>query len=316
MIEPMIGAGNPSSNGILDHKPRGLVVMGLCLSLLLPALLAGVIWHERDRENAFSAERAEIIAQAVQRQLDERLAWLAEQLQRIAQDGPKSAIPDSANPTPLTVALAFSAPDKLRDIVLFRDGHTVDMQGRAIDAPWLPPRDPDVGPSGLSIGAPIRDAASARWLVPVAWDGRVGWRVGARIDTDWFADMLMDYPLGEDGILNVLHRDRVLVARSLANQRYVGRRLDRSPIFDAAHRLQPSGTFAEASLLDGIQRQFLFRRVPHTPLIVVVGSARRTTLVAWGRFALIALAGGLLLGGLWFWMSHAYARVHARQEQQ
>lgn len=304
-----------SLRAAIPSGPRSLVAIGLSLSVLLPILFAALIWYERDRENAYAAERAGIVAQAVQRQVGERLEWLATELREIAED--------AASPLPAGMQRHSPSPRRDRvvhDIVLVRadrgsDGHAADASAHPLDTAWLPQRDPDARPSGLTVGAPMRDAPGARWVVPVVWDGHTGWRVGARIDADWFAETLAGYRLGDGAMLNLLHRDRVVLARSMDSQRYAGTRLDRSPIFDAAHRDRATGEFVEASTLDGIDRQMVFQRIPHSPLIVVVGTARRQILVLLERFALVAFTAALVLGTLWFWLSRAYVRSHARQAQ-
>lgn len=282
---------------------HGLLLAGLCLSLLLPLVFAALVWYDLDRENTYVAERARIIAQSVERQLAERLDVLAGALRQAAGQSENARIP-----------LEQGLGTALRDVVLVRDGVAVDRAGHPADASWLPLPDPDSQPAGLAIGAPTRDAVSGRALVPVAWDGP-STRVGARIDGDWFAAVLQGYDLGAQSMLNLVHRDRVLLARSTDNQRYAGKRLDRTPIFDRAHANLVTGEYIEASVIDGVVRQFVFDRLPHSPLVVVVGSARIQMLAGWRRFAAFALAAAILLGALWFWLSRAFGRSHATQAQ-
>ncbi len=295
---------------------RGLLWAGFCLSLLLPTVFALLVWYDLDRENAHAVERARIVVQAVQRQLVERLDWLAAELQETAdhaaQGASKNAAPQRSAPLQEQHRLGIA----LNDLVLLRaDGLAFDAQGQRATATWLPKADADAQPTGLAIGAPIHDATSGRWLVPVAFDGPSGARIGARIDADWFAQVLQGYDLGPDAMLNLVHRDRVMLARSQANQRYAGTRLDSIPIFDSAHRDMASGDFIEPSVIDGVPRQLVFQRVAHTPLIVIVGSPRQPLLAEWWRFSVPAFAIALLLGALWFWLSRAFARSHARQTQ-
>ena len=294
---------------------RGLLLTGFTLSLLLPIVFALLVWHDLDRENAYTAERGHIIAQAVQRQLGERLSWLADELQERAELASVPAQPISGPGLSKSMAHESDMDAALHHIVLVREGIAVDGQDRPTDAGWLPAPDPDARPAGLSIGTPIRDATSGREVVPVAWDGQPGLRVGARVDADWFAAVLAGYNIGAGGMLNLWHRDHILLARSKDNQRYSGTRLDRAPLFDSAHRNLTAGQYIEVGRIDGVERQFVFLRMPHSPLIVLVGSARNDTLAGWRRFAAIALAFAILLGGLWWWLSRAFARSHARQAQ-
>ncbi len=314
----MIAATIPSQNDTSAAPAglRGLLWAGFCLSLLLPTVFALLVWDDLDRENAHALDRARIVTQAVQRQLTERLDWLAADMREIAEHATQAASPDTAPQLSAPMPNAHRLGVALQDLVVLRaDGAAFDAQGRRVTAVWLPKPDPDTLPAGLAIGAPIRDAATARWLVPVAWDGQPGVRIGARIDADWFATVLRGYNLGKTGMLNLVHRDRVMLARSEANQRYVGTRLDRIPIFDPAHERMASGDFIEPSVIDGVTRQLVFQRVAHTPLIIVVGSPRKPLLAEWRRFSIPAFGIALLLGALWAWLSHAFARSHARQTQ-
>jgi diguanylate cyclase (GGDEF)-like protein/PAS domain S-box-containing protein len=305
----------PNDRAAAPSGLHGLLLTGFVLSLLLPILFALLVWYDLDREDAYAIERAHVIVQSVQRQLGEQLSWLADDLQ---QDADLDSLQASVAATPTRSRPSRKKSDldaAMNGLVLVHDGIAVDRRGRPADASWLPPPDPDARPAGLSIGAPIRDAASGRAVVPVAWDARPGLRLGARVDDDWFAAALAGYQLNAGSILNLVHRDGVLLARSEDNQRYAGRRLDRAELFDAAHRRMDAGDFIESGVIDGVRRQFVFQRVPHSPLIVVVGQARHSMLTGWRRFAVVALSASLLLGLLWWWLSRAFARSHARQAQ-
>jgi diguanylate cyclase (GGDEF)-like protein/PAS domain S-box-containing protein len=77
-----------------------------------------------------------------------------------------------------------------------------------------------------------------------------------------------------------------------------------------------AGVYIDSTtVIDGVPRQIVFQRVPHSPLIILVGNARNPLLAGWRRFAALAFGGALLLGALWFWLSYAFARSHARQAQ-
>ncbi|MEO7478548.1 MAG: PAS domain-containing protein, partial [Lysobacteraceae bacterium] len=305
--------------GSFPYGPRGLVFLGLSLSLLLPILFAVLLWFDLKRENDTSAERANIVAESIQRQFGERLEQIASDLREIAETAPSSGAAEVANQDhALHPSGEYDAA--LHDIVLLRPGHGsdaqgVDVQGHTADASWLPRADSAAELSGLSIGVPVHSIANRRWIMPVVWDGLGGWRVGAHIDADWFADALSGCQVGEGGMLNLVHRDRVLIARSIDNQLYAGTRVGPSQLFDGPQRNQIDGQFVETSVIDGTNRQFVFRRIPHTPVIVLVGVAQRHILALWWRFALISFSAALLLASLWFWLSREFQKSNARQAQ-
>jgi len=96
---------------------------------------------------------------------------------------------------------------------------------------------------------------------------------------------------------------------------YAVRMCRRQRGFTAAIVLSRSVNPGETTKLDHVPRQIVFQRVPHTPLLIVIGSARQPLIASWRRFAIPAFGGALLLGAMWFWLSRAFARGHARQEQ-
>ncbi len=302
--------------GSIPYGPRSLVFIGLCLSLLLPILFAVLLWYDLDRENAYAFERERIVAQSVQRQLVERLDWLAAELREASDRAAATASADGAPQLLAPESDNHGVGTTLRDMVVLRaDGTALDARGNPLDRNSLPKPDGDARPAGFAIGAPVRSTSDQRWLVPVAWTDAAGAGIAARIDADWFAEVLLGYDLGKNSMLNLIHRDRVMLARSQANQQYVGTRMDGIRIFDAAHRDMASGAFIESTTLDNVPRQIVFQRVAHTPLLIVIGSAREHLLAGWRRFAIPAFGGALLLGAMWFWLSRAFARSNARQEQ-
>ncbi|MBS0194756.1 MAG: EAL domain-containing protein [Proteobacteria bacterium] len=308
-------AGEDANHTRFPQRPRAVLLAGLWLSLLLPLLFTVMLWFDYQHERELADERAMVAAQAVQRQLGERLELLVHQMQDLA--GQARAKSSCNCPTPMLASLPSGSI--LQDVVLIQsnpgNGKGVDLLDRPADASWLPPESSDAQPQGLAIGVPTRTADAGRWVVPVAWYGDRQWRVGARVDADWFAQALVDFPLGDNSTVSLVHVEGMLLAHSRDNQNSIGASLDQAVLFSSRYRDQASGSFDEAGMLDREPRQFVFQRVAHTPLIVVVGTASRTIFAAWWPLPLVSFSGALLFAALWWSLNRAFARTHAAQER-
>ncbi|MBS0457308.1 MAG: EAL domain-containing protein [Proteobacteria bacterium] len=288
---------------------RTLPVLGLGLSLLLPVLFAVLLWYDLQHDNRLAAERAVLVGQAVERQLGERLDGLAHAMRDIAEDAQEQATTGNGS-----LAVPHGSP--LQDVVLLPRGAGaagVDLRGNPASAPWLPPPFADARPAGLAIGAPVRAGLHQRWMVPVAWDGDPQRRVGALVDADWFAEPLVDYPLGADAIVSIVHTDGVLLARSNDNQTHVGTRMGHGHPLRTVYQYPQWGHFGSTGKIDGVLREMVFQQMPHTPLIVIVGTTSDAVFAAWWPYAAVSFGAALLLAGWWLRLTRAFARSHAEQ---
>jgi diguanylate cyclase (GGDEF)-like protein/PAS domain S-box-containing protein len=290
-------------------RPRGLLTVGLCVSLLLPVLFAVLLWLDLGHDDDQAADRADIVAQSIQRELDHRLGAVAGDLRAIAD------APAQADSTTIATGTPPAAAPLLQDVVVLPDRgvHGTDLQGHPADASWLPPPERLAPPASLSIGPPLRPTPGARWMVPVAWYGHPGRRVAALIDADWFADVLQGYPLGDGAVLNLVHANGTMLARSKANQSNVGTDLRHARIFDSEYRGRSSGRLIDTSSVDHVRRLVVFLRMEHTPLIVVVGTARYDIVAVWWPYALGSFGVAVLFAGMWLWLNRAFGRSHAAQ---
>lgn len=292
-------------------RPRGMLVAGLCLSLLLPACFAVMLWFDLRHDNDLAAERATVAEQAVQRHLGERLLRLGHRLQVVSLRADMRAAGTTLADVPGDWANA-----ELAQIVLLPAGGGAaghDVEGRPATAPWLPPAQPATRPAGLAIGAPIRIGGQSRWWVPVAWYGDPGRRVGALVAADWFAEVLADYPLGDGSVLDIIHVDGILVARSKGNQTETGVLREHARVFAATFARNASGRFDATSPVDHVRRQFVYARMAHAPLVIVAGVTKAQIFAAWWPLAVGSFAGALVFSGLWLWLNLRFARSHAAQ---
>lgn len=300
----------PAWNAFLA-RPRGMLITGLCLSLLLPVCFAVMLWFDLAHDNDLAAERATVAEQALQHQLDERLQRLGQQLQEIAV---RAGTQDSGVPPEDIPEVVASAT--LTQVVLLPPGvgtQGVDRQGRPASASWLPPRFPDSQPPGLGIGPPIRVGTPQRWMVPVAWYGDPDRRVGALVDAGWFAEVLAGYSLGDDGVLDLSHVNGETLARAKGRQTTIGGVDHHTHAFAIDVQQAPSGRFEGLGPIDHVRRQYVYARMSHAPLVISAGVAEARIFSAWWPLALAGSVGALLFSGLWLWLNVIFARNHAAQ---
>ncbi|MET0807436.1 MAG: PAS domain S-box protein, partial [Pseudoxanthomonas sp.] len=267
-----------------------MLAYGLVLAAVVPLLGIGLLSYERANVQARALEHAQLIVQAVDKQLRDRLFLLGRQLDTAVAGA-------VAAPAGAFVAADDPAhwPIPILDLRLEPDRMAAEADGRRL----------------LAIGVPAWQGG--RWVVPVSRRTLDGRRVHGQVDASLFAEVLQGYSLGVHDRLNVLHADGMLLARSHDNDWHVGARPEQAASFNAQWRTSAGGTFTGRSDLDGVQRQFLFKRLPDLPLIVLVGTEQRSVLAAWAGFAGTVFLLSLLLGLSWAWLTRRFAQGKRRQ---
>lgn len=100
--------------------------------------------------------------------------------------------------------------------------------------------------------------------------------------------------LGPRGSLTLFRGDGIILARSPADDRQLGRDLSDAPAFRLTQRA-PSGNFTAIAALDGVERFYTYRRFDGAPITVNVAMAVEDIYEAWWRKATIIGAVTLLL---------------------
>ncbi|PWC86951.1 histidine kinase [Azospirillum sp. TSH100] len=126
--------------------------------------------------------------------------------------------------------------------------------------------------AGLFIGKPVFGRASGKWSIQLTRrvnnsDGSFAGVLVASMDPFYFSRSLEDLDVGPNGVVSIIGTDGILRARSLMNDRIVGRDVSESPTLLLARR-QPTGFVRSASVIDGIPRLQSFRTLTSYPLIV------------------------------------------------
>ncbi|PWC46559.1 histidine kinase [Azospirillum sp. TSA6c] len=126
--------------------------------------------------------------------------------------------------------------------------------------------------AGLFIGKPVFGRASGKWSIQLTRrisnsDGSFAGVLVASMDPFYFSRSLEELDVGLNGAVAIIGTDGILRARSLMNDRIVGRDVGESPTLQMA-RLRPTGFVRSASVIDGIPRLQSFRTLASYPLIV------------------------------------------------
>ncbi|MDR6771944.1 PAS domain S-box protein [Azospirillum sp. BE72] len=126
--------------------------------------------------------------------------------------------------------------------------------------------------TGLFIGKPVFGRASGKWSIQLTRridrkDGSFAGVLVASMDPFYFSRSLEELDVGPNGAVAIVGTDGILRARSLMNDRIIGRDVNDSATLDMARR-QPTGFLRTASVIDGILRLQSYRTLSAYPLIV------------------------------------------------
>ncbi|MFZ5657937.1 MAG: EAL domain-containing protein [Pseudomonadota bacterium] len=255
---------------------RWLLALGWTLAASLPLVGLWLAAGEYRHQVEQRTIRQRLVLDAVERQLGDRLHLLDRQLATVA-----------AGRLPQT-------------------GWIIAMHGtRVVPAgPGAAARD------RLQAGAPVRRGGV--WYLPVSRnDGR---RVAsALVEVNVFADVVQRFRLGPRDFVSIVHDDGTVLARSVDQARHVGHRIPASGVFAPANRHRREGTYTGPSVVDGVDRAYMFRRLGTLPVTLLVGTERGATWNAWARAAALILGIVMALAVAWGWLVHRFDRAQAAQ---
>ncbi len=288
---------------------------GLLLLLSLGAMVAAVLWHDRDVRYRHGQVQVSAIAKGAERELRHELRYLERGLEGLATDARE---------------FAKATPERAAQLLALRiagiERRNPDL--REIGLSRVLPDDPGLGTSGtdaarsagrLRIGHP-RKRDGVGWVLPLAMPipnagaGEPSWVI-ASLRVGALEQVAAGLDLGSDGIANIMHRDGWMVVRSRDQARWVGAPLRDTDLFRQHVPRAPAGVFDLASPLDGKTRIAAYRVLPDYPLLVVAGIARKDALAGWGTFAITAGVLGSLLALLWGALLRVQMRSRWQQRQ-
>lgn len=175
---------------------------------------------------------------------------------------------------------------------------------------------------GLVISSPVVGRISGTLGVQFArpvygHDGKLEGVIVASVAPEYFSRFYDNIDLGKDSSISLV-RHGVVLARSSGSgkRRFIGARLTGHPYDNA----DPSagGTFRRVSRLDGIERFYGWRKLPHYELVVTVGQAVSEANLRYARqqdFATVmgAILSAALLGLGWGTIAAGHHRSRAQK---
>jgi diguanylate cyclase (GGDEF)-like protein/PAS domain S-box-containing protein len=148
------------------------------------------------------------------------------------------------------------------------------------------------------VGAPERSRATGEWVIPLSRrietpDGRFAGVVVASIRTSHFSAYYQRVSLGEHGLIAMNLMSGELVARRPEASSLIGSSLADTDLFRNYLVRFPIGTVTQASPLDGIERQYAYRRLAGYPLVVLAARPVVDSLAGW-RMRMMLQSGFVL----------------------
>ncbi len=250
-------------------------------------MLAGLLWigivlliQDATRTIRDEAERDDHnIATAVAEQTDRAIDSVDQMLRSMAylieRDGPRFKLSEM-------VARGLLVNDLVLQVA-FTDETGAMLQSSIGDAPPVNIADrehfrvfSEHKVNGLFISRPVFGRASGKWSIQMARridkpDGSFGGVAVASVDPEYFKRFYSDLSLGKDGVVMLVGEDGSVRARSITTD-LASADIAGSPLMQFA--LDSGGqSRVMASSLDHVSRIYVANRVPHAPLVAIVGLA-------------------------------------------
>lgn len=254
--------------------------------LLLAWIVTTVLVDSRQLHRQRALDAVDSLAQSLAQNVSAELLLVdlaLRQLRLAAQEG------DMARTDTAVRDLMRSVPAAMRLRV-------VDDADVAAEEPGLPAA--FTGVDRLVVLGP-RERADGRWVIVLARPPRGGHGPAtvAEFDIARFEALFAGLNLGGKSAVSLRMDDLALVARHTdppQPRSGLGTRSTSRQLIEALAVAPESGTYLAATALDGIERANAYRRVPGTPLRVLVGLATVDTMAPWRRQMATTLSMALL----------------------
>lgn len=164
---------------------------------------------------------------------------------------------------------------------------------------------------GLLIGNPVKSRSGGQWIIPASRrfnnpDGSFAGVVLATIDASYFANFYKRFELGPSGVVTMLAKNGVVLARSVDNETSVGRDLSNSALIKDMHGRPSASVYYFQSTFDESWRLAYYKMSDRFPIILVATEAKNEVLAPWRQEALFRMSLVLflisLIGGTGFYL--------------
>jgi len=128
----------------------------------------------------------------------------------------------------------------------------------------------------LFVSKPVVGRATGKWSIQLSRrinkpDGSFGGVVVLSIDPTYFNDFYGELNMGPGGLIALYGLDGVARVRRVGNQTEYGTDASNSVVFQQLVKQQPSGTYNQRSVVDGVERLFFFRSATQYGLVAIAG---------------------------------------------
>ncbi|MGE5516857.1 MAG: putative bifunctional diguanylate cyclase/phosphodiesterase [Bacteroidota bacterium] len=172
--------------------------------------------------------------------------------------------------------------------------------------------DPD---AGLVISEPILSRFSGKWVMTLSRrlpspDGRFIGLAQAAIRADMIQSLFESLNLGRNASVALYDTSMRLIARHPVDPDQLGKSYPLSQIVDGLAAGRSVGSYSVASRVDGVEREYTYRKMDGLPFVLLVGLAPDDFLAAWWRkalfYAISLLAMTVELAGL-LWLARKFS---------
>jgi signal transduction histidine kinase len=289
------------SRFVLSFLPAVVLGAGIVL------LGAAELWHSHEQARRRGEETARTLVRVLAEQTERTLQAIDFTLSGIgdavaAQNPPandprfRETLNERLKALPYVRALFVVGPDGL---ILHDTDHPSAPGVSVADRPYFEAHrdDPNLG---LRIGHPLRSRSVDTWFVSVTRsveraDGGFGGVVVAALEPRYFEAFYRGLSVGANGFIALLLRDGTLLARSPASEEAIGKSFaTASPVYT---NLADShlGVYWGTSPVDGTLRVVGYQALEASPVVVLVGLARKSVFESWGTHAAMVLGTSAVL---------------------
>jgi diguanylate cyclase (GGDEF)-like protein/PAS domain S-box-containing protein len=158
----------------------------------------------------------------------------------------------------------------------------------------------DSNDPGLLIGNPVKSRSGGQWIIPASRrfnnpDGSFAGVVLATIDASYFADFYKRFDLGRSGVVTMLQKSGVVLARSVDNETSVGRDLASTALIKDMHGRPSASVYYFHSTFDGSWRLAYYKLSDRFPIMIVATESKDEVLAPWREEAIFRMALVLIL---------------------
>lgn len=128
----------------------------------------------------------------------------------------------------------------------------------------------------LFVSKPVLGRATGKWSIQLTRritrpNGEFAGVVVVSIDPGYFTRFYNEIKLGAQGVVALYGMDGVARARKVGDKEEFGSQALSSPMFAQIAQGKLEGSFTNVSVVDGVERMYYFRKIPHYQLVVVDG---------------------------------------------